>query len=36
MVLVFYDLQGCEIVGWVSEESGCLWFPAKRMSISLF
>ena len=32
----FYDLRGCEIVGWVSEKSGCLWFPAKMMSINLF
>ena len=23
----FYGLHGCEIVGWVSEKSGCLWFP---------
>ena len=26
---------GCEIVGWVSEKSGCLWFPGKMMSINL-
>ena len=26
----FYDLCGCEIVGWVSEESGCLWFYSKN------
>ena len=32
----FYDLCGCEIVGWVSKKSGCLWFPAKMMSIDLF
>ena len=32
----FYNLHGCEIVGWVSEKSGCLWFPAKMMSINLF
>ena len=26
---------GCEIVGWVSGKSGCLWFPGKIMSINL-
>ena len=31
----FYDLHGCEIVGWVSKKSGCLWFPGKMMSINL-
>ena len=27
--------HGCEIVGWVSGKSGCLWFPGKMMSINL-
>ena len=31
-----YDLRGCEIVGQVSEKSGCLRFPAKLMNINLF
>ena len=26
-------LRGCEIVGWVSEKSGCLLFPVIVMSI---
>ena len=29
-----YGLHGCEIVGWVSEKSGCLWFPVIVMSIN--
>ena len=29
-----YGLRGCEIVGWVSEKSGCLWFPVIVMSIN--
>ena len=32
----FYNLRGCEIVEWFSEESGCLWFFTKLMSINLF
>ena len=32
----FYNLPGCDIAGWVSEKSGCLWFPGKMMSINLF
>ena len=27
--------RGCEIVGWVSGKSGCLWFPGKILSINL-
>ena len=30
----FYGLGGCEIVGWFSEKSGCLWFPVIVMSIN--
>ena len=29
-----YGLCGCEIVGWVSEKSGCPWFPVIVMSIN--
>ena len=29
-----YSLHGCEIVGWVSEKSGCRWFPVIVMSIN--
>ena len=37
MVLMsFYGLCGCEIVGWVSEKSGCLLFPVIVMSINYF
>ena len=31
-----YSLHDCEIVGWVSEKSGCLWFPVIVMSMNLF
>ena len=27
-------LRGCEIVGWVSEKSGCLWFLVIVMGIN--
>ena len=27
-------LHGCEIVEWVSEKSGCLFFPVIVMSIN--
>ena len=29
-----HGLHGCEIVGWVSEKSGCLLFPVIVMSIN--
>ena len=29
------NFRGCEIVGWVSEKSGCFWLPGKMMSINL-
>ena len=29
-----YGLRGCEIVGWISEKSGCLWFPVIVLSIN--
>ena len=29
-----YSLHGCEIVRWVSEKSGFLWFPIIVMSIN--
>ena len=29
-----HGLCGCEIVGWVSEKSGCLLFPVIVMSIN--
>ena len=29
------NFHGCEIVGWVSEKSGCLLFPGKMISINL-
>ena len=29
-----YSLHGCEIVGCVSEKSGCLWFPVIVMNIN--
>ena len=32
----FHGLHGCEIVGWVSGESGCLWFPTGMKSLILF
>ena len=30
----FCKFHGCEIVGWVSGESGCLRFPGKMTSIN--
>ena len=29
-----HGLRGCEIVGWVSEKSGCLLFPVIVMNIN--
>ena len=29
-----HGLRGCEIVGWVSEKSGCLLFPVIVMDIN--
>ena len=29
-----YGLRGCELVGWISEKSRCLWFPVIVMGIN--